>query len=148
MLELCAINLTLRNELCKLRLFKLFRLNSTPTICADLIAVNVGKDVSLVTTTIDVELIKVANKGVISARLRSVVRIEIDPLLLYRLKLCQIVEVDSTFASVAAEEENTVLERKAMGTTAWSRLMLLLIVVPLRTAQANNLLPIVRERIK
>ena len=46
----------------------------------------------------------------IGARLRRILRVQIDPLLLNGLKLCQIVKVDPTFPGVASEEEDTVLE--------------------------------------
>ena len=64
----------------------------------------------LITPTIHIKLIEVADKCMIGARLRRILRVQIDPLLLNGLKLCQIVKVDPTFPGVASEEEDTVLE--------------------------------------
>ena len=70
----------------------------------------------LISTPIDIELVEVADKGVVCARLRCILRVQIDPLLLNGLELCQIVKVDSTFASVASKEENAILKGKTVGT--------------------------------
>ena len=64
----------------------------------------------LVTSSVNIELVEVADKSVVRARLGSILWVQIDPLLLDGLELGQVVEVDSTLACVASEEENTVLE--------------------------------------
>ena len=51
----------------------------------------------------------------VSPWLRWIRRIEIDPFLLNGLELCQIIKVDATFASVATEEEDAVLEGERVG---------------------------------
>ena len=71
---------------------------------------------SLIAAPIDVELVEVSNEGVVSARRRGILRIQVDPLVLNRLELCQIVEVCSAFASIATEEEDTVFEGQTVGT--------------------------------
>ena len=72
---------------------------------------HVAENVRLITSPVDVKLIKVAHETVVSTGLRSVLRVKIDPLLLDSLELGQIVKVDATLARVAAKEEYTVLER-------------------------------------
>lgn len=100
---------------------------------------------SFITATVDVKLVEVADEGMISAGLRGVLRIKIDPLLLNRLKLSQIIEIDTTFACVPAEEEYTVFEAEAVGTGARGGL---LVVPSLGATQTDDLLPIVRKGIK
>ena len=46
----------------------------------------------------------------VSAGLWGTLRIEINPLILKGFKLCQIVKVDSSFASVASEKEYAILK--------------------------------------
>ena len=69
----------------------------------------------LVSASIHVKMVELANKGVVSTRLGSVLRIQIHPFVLQRLVLCQVVEVVSSFAGVASEEEDAILEGKAVG---------------------------------
>ena len=68
--------------------FDFLALNVEPTVRADMIAVQVREDVSLVATTIHIELVEVPDERVVSSGLRCVSRIQIDPLLLNSLKLC------------------------------------------------------------
>ena len=72
---------------------------------------HVAENVRLITPPVYVKLVEVAHETVVSAGLGSVLRVEIDPLLLDSLELSQIVKVDATLARVAAKEEYTVLER-------------------------------------
>ena len=72
---------------------------------------HVAENVRLITSTVDVKLVEVAHETVVSTGLGSVLRVEIDPLLLDSLELGQIVKVDATLACVAAKEEYAVLER-------------------------------------
>ena len=80
-----------------------------------MITVQIRKDVCLISTTIDVELVEMPDKRMVSPWLRWIRRIEIDPFLLDSLELCQVIEVDATFASVATEEEDAVLEGERVG---------------------------------
>ena len=75
-----------------------------------MITVQIRKDVCLISTTIDVELVEMPDKRMVSPWLRWIRRIEIDPFLLNGLELCQVIKVDATFASVATEKEDAVLE--------------------------------------
>ena len=133
-------NATLLHHLRELSILHLFAFHIAPAVRSDLVAVNIGKDVRLVAPAIDVKLVEVSHEGVISPRLRRIVRIQVHPLLLYRFELGQVVEVDSSFARVATEKENTVLEGEAVGagTRRW------LVLVP-NGVQLNDFLPIVRD---
>ena len=51
----------------------------------------------------------------VSAGLGSIEWVQIHPLLLNCLELCQVVEVNATFPRVASKEEDAVLERKRVG---------------------------------
>ena len=70
---------------------------------------------SLIAAPIDVELVEVPNEGVVSARGRGILWIQVDPLVLNRLELRQIVEVCPAFASIATEEENAVFKGQTVG---------------------------------
>ena len=94
----------------------LFALNIAPAVRSNLIAMHVTEDVCLVATAIDIELVEVADKAMVCARLRCILWIQIDPLLLNRLKLSQVIKIDSTFASVSSKEEDAVFEGKRVGT--------------------------------
>ena len=93
---------------------------------------------SFVAPTVNVELIEVAHERMICSWLRGVLGVQVDPLLLYRLELCQIIEVDTTFARVTSEEENAVLEGEAVGARAWCRLILVSSLV-----EFHDFLPVV-----
>ena len=69
----------------------------------------------LIATSVDKKLVEVPHEGVVSARLRRIFRVKIDPLILQGLELSQIIEVDAAFAGVASEEENAVFEGDAVG---------------------------------
>ena len=71
---------------------------------------HVAENVRLIAPTVDVKLVEVAHKTVVRTGLGSVLRVEIDPLLLNSLELSQVVKVDATLARVAAKEEYAVLE--------------------------------------
>jgi len=59
----------------------------TPAIGAYLVAMHVREYMGLVAAPINIELIEVSHKCVICARLRCILRIEINPFLLNRLEL-------------------------------------------------------------
>ena len=88
----------------------LFALNIAPAIRSNLIAMHVTKDVCFIAASIDIELVEVADKAMVSARLRCILRIQIDPLLLDCLKLSQVVKVDPAFPRITAEEKYTILK--------------------------------------
>lgn len=88
----------------------LFALNIAPAVRSNLIAMHVTEDVCLVATAIDIKLVEVADKAMVCARLRCILWIQIDPLLLDCLKLSQVVKVDPTFPRITAEEKYTVLK--------------------------------------
>jgi hypothetical protein len=81
-----------------------------PAVGADLVLMDIGKDMGFVAAPVYVKVVEVADEGVICAGLRRILRIEIYPFVLESLVLCQIVEVVASFAGVASEEENTVLK--------------------------------------
>ena len=99
---------------------------------------NVGEDVSLVAPSIDVELVEVAHEGVICSWLRGIQGVQVHPLLLNRLELSQVIEVDATFARVTSKKENAVLEGEAVGARAWCRLILVSSLV-----EFHDFLPVV-----
>ena len=70
----------------------------------------------LVAATVYEELVEVSNEGVVCSRLGSVLRIEIHPLILNRLELCEVVEVYAAFARVATEEKDAVLKGETVCT--------------------------------
>lgn len=78
-------------------------LNDAPLVGPDLVAVHVAENVRLISASVDIELIEVAYKAVVGARLWRIFRVQSDPLFLNRLELSQIVEVDSTLSGVAAK---------------------------------------------
>lgn len=104
-------NLTRSNELQKLLRVNFPALYVLPAIGPDLVAVHVREDVSLVATAIHEELVEVAHERVVSAGLGCVCWVQIDPFVLDRLELSQVVEVNATFARVASEEEDAVFKR-------------------------------------
>ena len=91
-----------------------------------------------VAPSVDVELIEVAHERMICSWLRGVLGVQVHPFLLYSLELCQVIEVDTTFARVTSEEENAVLEGKAVRAGAWSWLVLISSLV-----EFNDFLPVV-----
>ena len=93
----------------------LFALHVAPAVRTNLVAMHVAEDVSFIAAAIYIELVEVAHKAMVCARLRCILRIQIDPLLLDCLKLSQVVKVDPTFPRIAAEEEYTVLKGEAVG---------------------------------
>ena len=99
---------------------------------------NVREDMSFVAPTVNVELIEVAHERMICSWLRGVLGVQVDPLLLYRLELCQIIKVDTTFACVTSKEENAVLKGEAMSARAWSWLVLVTSLV-----EFHDFLPVV-----
>lgn len=99
---------------------------------------NVREDMRFVTPSVDVELIEIAHERMICSWLRGVLGVQVDPLLLYRLELCQVIEVDTTFARVTSKKENAVLKGEAMRARAWSRLILISSLV-----EFHNFLPVV-----
>ena len=115
-------------------------LDVAPTVSADLITVHVGEDVRFIAPTIYVELVKEAYEAMVGTRLRCVLRVQVNPLLLNRLKLCQVVKVDATLSRVPTEEENTILEGEAVGSGARCRLLIHSLGV-----QSTYLLPIVGD---
>lgn len=119
-------DLLLRQELQMLLILhvNLSALNIVPTVSAYVIAVHVAENVSLVSPPINVKLVEVAHEAVISPRLRCVLRVKIHPLLLERLELGEIVEVDAAFSGVPAEEKDAVLEGEAVGARPWRRLVI------------------------
>lgn len=116
--------------------------NIAPAIGSYLVAVHVWEYMGLVTTTVDVKPVEIADKWVISAGLGWIKRSQVYPFFLYGLKLCQIIEVDTSFPCVASEKENTVFKRQTVGTRPWSWLL----VGTLRTELAD-LFPIVGDYI-
>ena len=101
---------------------------------------NVREDMRFVAPSVDVELIEVAHERMICSWLRGVLGVQVHPFLLYSLELCQVIEVDTTFARVTSKEENAILEGEAVGARArrW------LVLIP-NGVQLNDLLPIVRD---
>ena len=93
----------------------------------------------LVASTVDIELVEVTHKGVVGAGLGRILRIQVHPLLLYGLELCQVIEVDASFSRVAPKEENTILEGQTVGSGTWRRL------VRTSRVQWTDFSPIVRE---
>lgn len=86
-----------------------------PAVGANRVLVNVRENVRLVPPTVDVKVVELAHKGVVSARLRGVLRVEVDPLVLEGFVLSQIVEVVPSLSGVAAKEEDAVFECEAVG---------------------------------
>ena len=62
-------------------------LHVAPTVGPDLITVHVGEDVSFITASIHIELVEEAHEAMVCPRLRSILRVQIYPLLLDCLKL-------------------------------------------------------------
>ena len=77
-----------------------------------------------ITTPIYIELIEVAHETMIGSRLRCILRVQVNPLLLYCLKLSQVVKIDATFSRIATKEENTVLKGETVGSRARSWLFI------------------------
>ena len=79
----------------------------------------------LVAAAIYIKLVEVPDEGVVRSRLGSVLRIQIDPLILNRLELGEVVEVYTAFARVATEEKYAVLEGETVSPRARSWLVVL-----------------------
>ena len=65
---------------------------------------------SLITTTVNVEVVEVPHECVIGAGLWRILGVQIYPFVLESLILGQVVEVVASFARVSAEEKYTVLK--------------------------------------
>ena len=102
-----------------------FDWHGLPTVCADLVLVDIGEYMSLIPASINVEVVEVADEGVVGAGLRRILWIQVSPLVLESLVLSQVVEVVATFASVAAEKENTVFESQTVGARSRGRNLVL-----------------------
>ena len=93
----------------------LFAFNIVPTVSAYVVAVHVAENVRLVAPPINVKLVEVPHETVVRPRLRGVLRVKIHPLLLERLELGKIVEVNTALSCVASKEKDTVLEGETVG---------------------------------
>ena len=94
----------------------------------------------LIAPSVYVKLVEVADEGVVGPRLGRVLRIQVHPLVLDGLELSEVVEVDASFAGVAAEEEDAVLKGETVGAGAGCRL-----AIGARRVQRTDLLPVVRD---
>jgi len=71
---------------------------------------NVRKDVSLISSSIDVKMVELSDKSVICSRLRRILRVQIYPSVLKRFVFGQIIKVVSSLASIATKEEDAILK--------------------------------------
>jgi len=69
-----------------------------------------------ITTPVYIKTVKLPDQSMISARLRSILRIQVNPFVLQSFILCQIIKVDATFPSITSKEKYTVLKRNTMST--------------------------------
>ena len=65
---------------------------------------------SLISPTIHIELVEVADEGVVSSGGRCILRLEVDPLVLQCLELSQIIKVSSSLPCVASKEKYAILK--------------------------------------
>ena len=69
---------------------------------------------SLIPASVNIELIEVPNEGVVSPGRRSILWVQIDPLILDGLEFCQIVEVSPSLPGVASKKEHAILKRETV----------------------------------
>ena len=76
---------------------------------------HIRKYVGFVSAAVNVELVEVSHEGVVCSWRRSILRVQIDPLILDGLEFGQVVEVGAPLPRVASEKEHTVLKRQTVG---------------------------------
>ena len=92
----------------------MFDCHGAPAVCAYLVLVYVRKDMSFISSAIDVKMIKLPDKSMVSSRLRCILRIKVNPFILECLVLSEIVEVIATLTRISTKKENAIFKGKTM----------------------------------
>ena len=89
-----------------------------PSVLADVILMHVRENVSFIPPSVDKELAEVPDEGMVGSGSWSVLRHQVDPLILICLKLSQVVEVGPSLSCVATKQVYAVLVRDTMSPRA------------------------------